>query len=129
MKAKNQKLVKSVLKFLNKRNELWTKLDKEELQVLADRFIDHHDRKIKVPKTIKEVVHLDLSEKEPKADNEAFKVGAKVECMEDEGFGSVGFIESETTDEGYFNVLFYTPKLNHFKGVKHYSVLKLLPND
>jgi len=58
-----------------------------------------------------------------------FKVGDKVECMGAAEFGRVGFIDNATTDEGYFNVKFYTSKVNYFEGVKHYSVLKLLPND
>ena len=47
MKAKKQKLVKSVLEWMDKKGKFYFEQTKEEIQNLLDEFIDKHDSKKK----------------------------------------------------------------------------------
>jgi len=144
MKAKKQELVKSVLKWLNKRNDLYTSYNKEELQDLADRFIDHHDSKKKSkfgsdneivklkeePKTIlcdKDTVkYYKQKALKQKQNIKEIKVGSFVESY---GTGikptPIGLVCDISETKTYCTVFYFgsgiaTTKIEH---------LKLLPND
>jgi len=86
MKAKKQKLVKSVIKWIGEQCEMgW---NKEEIQDLLDEFIDHHDRKKKSKfGSDKEQVKLKEEPKEKTFEEwkEIFPIGSKARAKNDHG--------------------------------------------
>ena len=112
MKAKKQKLVKQVLKWVDESYiEKWTE---QEVNDLVDEFIDYHDRKKKAKFG---------------SDNEVvknLKVGTVVNSLHGIHGGMGGVIISKSKADNWWSVYFTTTKQEN---LCHEDYLKIVPID
>lgn len=119
MKAKKQELVKSVLKWLGE-TQYMTYDTKNEIQDLADRFIDHHDRKKKSKfGSDKEVVKL---KEEPKKEN----VGKLAKVIAD---APIGLGDTHKVEIGTYIKILSCDKSLYFGNDLHGASKGFLPSD